>query len=50
MPAERVAEATGLTAEQVQRVYKDIEQKRRTTSYLHARPQLVEAVNEVGSH
>jgi NAD+ synthase len=50
MPAEHVAEATGLTAEQVQRVYKDIEQKRRTTSYLHARPQLVEAVSEVGDH
>ncbi len=39
--------AAGLTAEQVERVYKDIDQKRRTTRYLHARPLLVEAVSEV---
>ncbi len=37
----------GLTAEQVERVYRDIEQKRRTTRYLHARPLLVEPVSEV---
>ena len=46
-PAE-VAAALGLTAEQVERVYKDIDQKRRTTAYLHAKPLLVEAVAEVG--
>ena len=43
-----VAAALGLTAAQVERVYKDIDQKRRTTRYLHARPLLVEPVNEVG--
>ncbi len=48
MPAEEVAEATGLTPEQVQRVYRDIDQKRRATRYLHERPLLVEAVHEVG--
>jgi NAD+ synthase len=37
----------GLTAEQVERVFKDIEAKRRATRYLHARPLLVEPVNEV---
>ena len=48
VPAEAVTKATGLTAEQVLRVYRDIEQKRRTTRYLHLRPQLVEPVSEVG--
>ncbi len=43
-----VGAALGLTAEQVERVYKDIDQKRRTTRYLHARPMLVEAVTEAG--
>jgi NAD+ synthase len=43
-----VAAALGLTAEQVERVYKDIDQKRRTTRYLHARPMLVETVTEAG--
>jgi hypothetical protein len=28
-------------------VYRDIEQKRRTTRYLHARPSLVEPVLEI---
>jgi len=43
-----VAAAIGLTAEQVERVYRDIDQKRRTTRYLHTRPLLVEPVPEVG--
>lgn len=47
VPAAEVAQAAGLTAEQVDRVYRDIEQKRRTTRYLHARPMLVEPVTEV---
>jgi NAD+ synthase len=34
----------GLTTEQVQRVYDDLEQKRATTRYLHASPLLVEAI------
>jgi len=42
-----VAMATGLTPEQVQRVYRDIDQKRRTTEYLHLRPTLAAAVEEV---
>ncbi len=36
--------ATGLTPEQVQHVYRDIEAKRRTTRYLHERPLLVSPV------
>jgi NAD+ synthase len=48
VPAAEVGTALGLTAAQVERVYKDIEQKRRTTRYLHTRPLLVEEVPEVG--
>lgn len=47
VPAADVAAAIGLTADQVQRVYKDIDQKRRTTKYLHMRPLLVEDVAEI---
>ena len=47
--AGEVGAAIGLTADQVERVYRDIDQKRRTTRYLHARPLLVEPVPEVGS-
>jgi NAD+ synthase len=47
VPAETTAGALGLRAEQVERVYKDIDQKRRTTKYLHARPLLVEPVSEI---
>jgi len=44
-----VAPVVGLTADQVERVFKDIDQKRRTTRYLHARPLLVEPVAEVSA-
>ena len=42
LPPEAVAGAVGLSPEDVQRVYDDIEQKRRTTRYLHLPPQLVD--------
>ena len=45
-PAD-LAEAIGISAEDVQRVYDDIDQKRRTTRYLHLSPQLVAPVSEV---
>ncbi len=45
---DQVAEATGLTREQVGRVLRDIDQKRKTTEYLHLGPQLVGGVPEVG--
>ena len=47
IPVDEVAAATGLTAEQVQRVFRDIDQKRKTTQYLHLAPQLVTEVDEV---
>lgn len=42
-----IAEATGLTTEQVERVFRDIDQKRKTTAYLHFAPDLVVEVPEI---
>jgi NAD+ synthase len=47
VPADEVAVATGLTSEQVERVFRDIATKRRATRYLHQPPLLVEPVGEV---
>jgi NAD+ synthase len=47
VPAAEVAPVVNLTVKQVERVFKDIEGKRRATRYLHATPLLVEAVPEV---
>jgi NAD+ synthase len=47
VPAAELATAIGLTEAQVERVYRDIEQKRRTTRYLQMHPLLVEDVPEV---
>jgi len=44
VPAEAVAPATGLTIDQVKRVFADIDTKRSTTRYLHLSPILVENV------
>ena len=49
LPAEAVADAVGVSAEDVGRVYRDIEQKRRTTRYLQLPPLLLEAVPEIES-
>ncbi len=46
-PAAEVAAGLGITEDQARFIYSDIEAKRRTTWYLHARPQLVEPVAEV---
>ena len=45
--AREVAPVVGLTLAQVERVFKDIEAKRRATRYLHMRPLLVDLVPEV---
>jgi NAD+ synthase len=45
-----IAAAAKLTEEQVLRVYRDIEQKRKTTEYLHLSPQLLGAVPEIVRH
>lgn len=44
IPAEAVAPAVGLSAEQVARVWRDIASKRRATNYLHCPPLLVAPV------
>lgn len=44
---EDVASTVGLTADQVQNVYDDIDGKRKTTKYLHLPPQLVGDVPEI---
>lgn len=53
VPAEEVAAGTGLSAEQVKRVYAMIDSKLNSTRYLHLSPQLIEPVDEVtdtGAH
>jgi NAD+ synthase len=42
---ESVAPLIGLSTEQVERVYRDIDAKRAAARYLHAAPQLVEDIN-----
>jgi NAD+ synthase len=44
---EEIAETLGLTPDQLQRVYDDIDTKRSTTRYLHLAPQLIEPVPEI---
>ncbi|MER8483178.1 NAD(+) synthase [Mesorhizobium sp. M1322] len=44
--ADEVAAAAGLTAAQVQKVFKDIDSKRRAARYLHARPLPTTAMGE----
>ncbi len=47
MPAVDVARAAGLTADQVEYVYRDITAKRKATRYQHLKPLLVETVDEI---
>jgi NAD+ synthase len=47
VPAADVAPVVNLQPPQVERVYKDIEAKRRTTRYLHLPPVLMEKVVEI---
>ncbi|MFY9270049.1 MAG: NAD(+) synthase [Candidatus Manganitrophaceae bacterium] len=41
------AEEVGLTPQQVERVYRDIDVKRNATRYMHSKPLLVEEVGEI---
>ena len=49
VPAAELAAALKIDAEHAAFIYSDIEAKRRTTHYLHARPVLVEPVHEAGA-
>jgi len=44
---DKVGQALGLSIEQIERIYQDIESKRRGTRYLHLKPLLVEEVREI---
>jgi NAD+ synthase len=46
VPAAEVGKVLGLTADQVERVYRDVEAKRRVSKYLHAQPLLVASPKE----
>jgi NAD+ synthase len=47
VPVPEIAAGTGLSEEQVLRVFRDIDQKRKTTEYLHAPPCLAGMVPEI---
>ena len=49
VPLDQVAAATGLTTGDVERVYRDIDWKRRSSQYLHAAPVLIEEILERSS-
>jgi len=44
---ETVGKVIGLSVKQVDRVYKDIDQKRSTTKYLHLPPMLIDKISEI---
>jgi NAD+ synthase len=48
VPVGELAAYLGVSVEQAQFIYADIDAKRRATQYLHARPVLVEPVTEIG--
>jgi NAD+ synthase len=47
IPSAEVARAANLTSEQVERIFKDIEKKRRATIALHLPPLLIDVVDEI---
>ncbi|HXZ72455.1 MAG TPA: hypothetical protein VEH31_16510, partial [Streptosporangiaceae bacterium] len=47
MPIQDIATATGLTVEQVDRVFRDIDHKRKATRYMHLGPELADDVSEI---
>ncbi len=46
---EDVAQATGYSRALIERIYRDIDHKRRTTRYLHLPPILIESIPEIKS-
>jgi NAD+ synthase len=44
---EAVATAADMTAEQAERVYHDIDAKRKATRYLHTPPVLVDEIEDI---
>jgi NAD+ synthase len=50
VPIEECARVLGLSTSQVERVWQDIAQKRRSTAYLHAPPVLLEDIPELAPY
>jgi NAD+ synthase len=50
VPASELARVLEIAPEQAEAVYADIDNKRRTTRYLHARPVLAGEVTELDLH
>ncbi len=50
VPVAEIAAAAKLSEEQVQRVFRDIEQKRKTTEYLHLPPKTLGPIPEIVLH
>jgi NAD+ synthase len=48
VPSAELAAALGISMQKAEAVYHDIVQKRRTTRYQHARPELVETIGKIG--
>jgi NAD+ synthase len=46
VPSDEVAQALGVSPEKVERVFRDIEGKRRATRYLHAPPLLIDETED----
>lgn len=49
IPAGELAALLGISDDQAELIYRDIEAKRNATRYLHARPVLMDSVNEVAA-
>ena len=50
LPPAAVSDAAGLSIEDIERVFHDIETKRRATAYLQMPPRLVQPVPEIVYH
>jgi len=48
IPAAELAPVLNMNEERAAFIFKDIQAKRRTTKYLHAKPFLIEPVQEIG--
>jgi NAD+ synthase len=47
LPAAALADALGVTPQQAQRIYDDIEAKRRAARYLHAPAETIEPIGSL---
>lgn len=50
MTAAETGRILGLAEDEIERVFRDIDQKRRSTRYLHLSPLLIESVSQISRH